>query len=512
MSKIIREKDVGMNTPDTASEQYPGHDVASGEVQSVQVDKPFSLWSTLGISFSVTSTPLAVGTYLSVVIGVGGSPVFFYGYILAVCLDMCICASLAEMAAQYPHSSGQIYWTAKLAPRGRGRSLSYLVGWLTAAGYFFWTSAALLISSQLIWALVQICHPTFITLPWHLYVGYFAVGVFTLLPNIPFFKWYPQFLKGLVIYINAGALFVLIVLLVRAKPKQSSNYVFKAFVNQTGWSSNGVVFFLGLLPGLTAVNGFDSAAHMAEELPRPERQVPQVMFISALASAASGLPMILVYMFCITKPDNLLNPVGGQPVIQLMVDSLESFPLTIVGSLVFITCFLCASVTMMTTFSRIWWSLARDGGVPFSPFMARISGRWKVPVNSVCFSAFACILIGLLKLGSATALNAILGTAVLCIFASYAIPILCSLVGKRSGFASAHYFNLGHVFGTVLNYISVFWICFVFVWLCFPPYIPATMDTMNWAIVVFSVVCATSGMNWLAYSRIAFEEPKAISQ
>lgn len=68
----------------------------------------FNIWSTLGIQYSTTSTPVAIGTYLSVSVGVGGSPVFFWGYIIGVLMSGFICMSLAEMASSHPHASGRI--------------------------------------------------------------------------------------------------------------------------------------------------------------------------------------------------------------------------------------------------------------------------------------------------------------------------------------------------------------------------------------------------------------------
>jgi hypothetical protein len=82
---------------------YQGSMVA---IPATDLRERFSLWSTLGIAFSITCTPLGIGTYLSVSIGVGGSPVYFFAYILAVGLNLLVCASLAEIAAVYPHSSG----------------------------------------------------------------------------------------------------------------------------------------------------------------------------------------------------------------------------------------------------------------------------------------------------------------------------------------------------------------------------------------------------------------------
>ena len=82
----------------------------------VSPDKPFKLWSTLGIAYSITSTPLAIGTYLSVSVGVGGSPVSIFGYVMAAIFNMFVCLSLAEMAAIMPHSAGK----SPLTPSSKG--------------------------------------------------------------------------------------------------------------------------------------------------------------------------------------------------------------------------------------------------------------------------------------------------------------------------------------------------------------------------------------------------------
>ena len=396
-----------------------------------------------------------------------------------------------------------------LAPQKYARGLSYAVGWLTVAGYFFWTSAAFLITSQLIWALVQICQATFVTHPWHFYVVYVAIAVLSLIVNGPLIRMYPYMLKGLVVYINAGALFVMVALLARSNPKQSAEYVFVDIVNLTGWKSNGVVFFIGMLPGLTAVNGFDCAAHMAEEVPNPKREIPQVMVLSAISSAIAGVPMILVYMFCITNTDNLLTPVGGQPVAQLMLDSLNSLALTVICMAIFIVTFACCSFTMLTTWSRVWWSLSRENGTPLPRLMARIDAKTSLPYNSLIFATVACSLVGLLELGSNLALNAILGGAIICIFISYAVPITCLLLDRRRAFAEKHYFDLGR-WGMPINIASVVWIAFVFVWLCFPLYVPYSNSNMNWAIVVFFGILALSAINWVAFSRTRFTVPSTI--
>lgn len=87
--------------------------IGNGEVQ-VRQDQDqkneqkhhFQLWPTIGVNYSLIGTPLSIGTYLSFNIGVGGGPVYVFGYIFAIFFQYAICASLAEVAACFPHSSG----------------------------------------------------------------------------------------------------------------------------------------------------------------------------------------------------------------------------------------------------------------------------------------------------------------------------------------------------------------------------------------------------------------------
>lgn len=397
-----------------------------------------------------------------------------------------------------------------MAPKKYARGLSYLSAWITGATYFFLSAATVLLASQLIWALVKVVHSTFALRSWHYYVGYIASTFVALLINIPLFRLYPYMLKGLVVYINVGALFILIVLLVRTHPKQSASFVFSDFVNMTGWSSDGVVFFLGLLPGATAVNGFEGAAHLADEVPEPGKNIPRVMVGSAVLSAIAGFPMVLVYMFCIKSPDNLLAPIGGQPIAQLLLDSLDSQTLTIVGLLVYIVCMLAASVCLLTSLSRILWSVARQRALPFSGWISTVNPYYEVPVNAICTGAFLIIAVGAIILGSTTAVNAILGGSIVLAYTSYLLVVAALFYsGRESVFLHNRHFNMGRS-GLYFNYISIIWMPFIIVWLCFPIYVPATGSTMNYASAVLGGVLLCATINWFAYSRTRYRSPAAI--
>lgn len=68
----------------------------------------FSIWSVIGIHFSITAAPLAVLTNVGLVTGVGGTSYFFWCYFVAVIGQLLVAASLAEIAAFLPHASGKL--------------------------------------------------------------------------------------------------------------------------------------------------------------------------------------------------------------------------------------------------------------------------------------------------------------------------------------------------------------------------------------------------------------------
>lgn len=379
--------------------------------------------------------------------------------------------------------------------------LSYLIGWLTGAAWLFGFSATLLYLGELLLALVQVCYANYEPQQWHDYLLYIAFGVVCLVLNLPgMFRLHPTIMASSVPVINGSSIFLLISLLVRATPKRKAYEVFSEWVNETGWDSNGVVFFLGLLPGLAAVNAFDCATHVTDEVDNPSKTVPQVMIASAVMSALSGLAMTIVYLFCITNPDGLLDPVGGQPIVQLLVDAYRSTPLTIIGTVCVILSFFIAAVGILTTFSRFWWSFARGGSVPFAPIISRLSSTEKLPINSLlCCFAFA-IALGAIQMGSTTALNAILGGTNICYAISYMITISSLLWRGRSCLPKDRWFRLGK-FGVFVNVVSIIWSAFAAVWLCFPQYIPTSGSTMNYASAIFGAVIILATINWFAYSK-----------
>lgn len=76
------------------------------QLEARELKSRFNIWAAIGIQFSISATPLAVGVYITLVLGAGGSPYFFYAFLVAALGQMLICICMAEIASVFPHASG----------------------------------------------------------------------------------------------------------------------------------------------------------------------------------------------------------------------------------------------------------------------------------------------------------------------------------------------------------------------------------------------------------------------
>ena len=68
------------------------------------------------------------------------------------------------------------------------------------------------------------------------------------------------------------------------------------------------------------------------------------------------------------------------------------------------------------------YAFARDGGLPFSRFFARVHSRLGLPLNSLILTTVLVIIFGCVFLGSSSAFNAIVSASVVALGITYAIP------------------------------------------------------------------------------------------
>lgn len=176
------------------------------------------------------------------------------------------------------------------------------------------------------------------------------------------------------------------------------------------------------------------------------------------------------------RDDTLPFPISGSSV-RVQTRHHLNRTTVIPCALVFGIGLFCA-ISISCAASRATWAFARDNAIPLHTYFSRISPHLTdVPVNALLLSTMIQVLLGLIYLGSSTAFNAFVGVAVMCLGASYALPVAISLMGGRREVADAP-FSLGRV-GALVNSIAVLWVMFAIVLFSMPATVPVTQVTMS---------------------------------
>lgn len=92
------------------------------------------------------------------------------------------------------------------------------------------------------------------------------------------------------VFLSLIAFFVItITCLAESNPKQSSDFVWREFVNTSGWSSDGVVFLTGLVNPNFIFSGLDGAIHLAEECTNAAVAVPRALVSTVVIGFVTAL-------------------------------------------------------------------------------------------------------------------------------------------------------------------------------------------------------------------------------
>ena len=243
-----------------------------------------------------------------------------------------------------------------------------------------------------------------VILPWHTFVAYELTNVFCFL-----FNCYGRILPSVgsaALYTSLISFFVILVVVpAKAPTHEDAKFVFANFVNNTGWASNGIAFIVGLINTNYAFACLDCATHLAEEVHRPEKMIPiAIMGTVAIGFVTSWFFSISMF-FSMQDLDGLFSTETGVPILQLFYQAVASKAGAIVLESLIIATGVGCLIASHTWQSRLCWSFARDGGVPFSAFLSHVHPTLDVPLQAHLLSCVIVAIIGCLYLGSYTAFN-----------------------------------------------------------------------------------------------------------
>ncbi len=391
-------------------------------------------FSNFAISFSIIC--ILAGGITSFHVGyssVGGAAIGL-GWPLCCLFSLVVAATMAQIASAFPTAGGLYHWASILGGRGFG----WLTAWFNLIGLVTVLSA--INAGTTLFALGALgpllgfdpaslgeSKPLWVTLAVLVITGSQALinhlGI-RLTSKLTDFSGY---------WILAVAVVLTAALLFFAPHLEPSRLA--TFTNYSGDKGGAVwpesaslpwLFVLGFLLPAYTVTGFDASAHTSEETLRASHNVPRGIVRSVIVSGLFGWAMLSALVMAAPDADAAASK-GDGAVVWIMTSLLPGkLSFTLIAGLV-LAQYLCGLATV-TSASRMAFAFARDGGLPFSTQLKRVSPRFRTPAVSIWAVALVAIAF--------TAFVPYVTIAAVCViflYVSYVIPIALGFFahGKR---------------------------------------------------------------------------------
>ncbi|KAG5986157.1 hypothetical protein E4U43_005636 [Claviceps pusilla] len=472
----------------------PRHeDFMHSEKLTIQTHKPFTTLSAIGIGYGTTNTAVGLLLVLGTTIPLGGSPLFFWGFLVMIIIALATATSLAELASAMPHAGGQYIWVSQLAPASLRRSLSYCTAMLSWLGAVATGASACLSVSTGVCGVVAFLKADFVYQRWMGFVGFQLLNLATVV-CAAFEHALPGMSTTMLFFSCASCLAVVVALFATSREHVDARGFFFATVNTSGWQDG-----IGFLVGIGGINWslccLDVATHLAEEIPSPATNIPKALMWTVVVGALSGL-LVIVAVFA-NLP--VIDADQDNSAVALFYRISRSRALA-VGILVPVLITTAGAVWSIQIWqSRIAWTISRDGGFPLRRHLARVlPAPFHTPLWSLVWSAACSALFGCLYLGSEVAFNSLIATGVLLLYFSYSIPVVLVLWQGRSTFAHGPFWC--PVLGCVSNLVMLGWTLVAAIFYCFPYQSVVEPEKMNFVSVVLGVIALFICILWFSFA------------
>ncbi|KAL8919464.1 MAG: hypothetical protein Q9208_006749 [Pyrenodesmia sp. 3 TL-2023] len=456
----------------------------SGHKQELQ--RNFGLLSLCGLGITSGNVWIALGGSITVAIYNGGQPGIIYEFIAVSVFYWLVSASIAELASAIPSAGGVYHW-ATITAGPYGRFCGWFAGWWNFLAWLVGLASFVqIIAAQLV-SMYAVMHGDFVTEQWHVFVTYIIVTWMTCFINLYMNRALPsiELIGGFFVIIGVFISIMVCAVMphVNNRPYASNFSVWRDWQNQTGYTSDGFVFLLGMLNGAYSVGTPDLTSHLAEEIPHPSRNIPKAILFQMAFGFFSGFFYLLAILYGISDLTSVLESSYLFPLAEIYRQAAGSNAGSVgLLFLAFLPSFV-SCVGCYVTASRVFWTLARDRATPFSHFFSHVDDGQHNPFRSIVFCGVFVTVLGCIYVGSTTAFAAFAGSFVILSTLSYVAAILPHLLTGRRNVTPGWFWMKGAI-GYIVNGISCAYIIVFIVIFCFPFALPVDAPSMNYASLI----------------------------
>ncbi|KAI9881205.1 MAG: hypothetical protein M1830_007183 [Pleopsidium flavum] len=490
--------------------------------------RPFGFMSILGFGCTMMVTWEGILVLFVSAFENGGPAGFVYGFLIVWIGTMAVFTTMAEMASMAPTSGGQYHWISMLAPPSSRKFLSYITGWLTVCGWQALVASGGYLSGTLIQGLIVMNYPTYTFERWHGTLLFWACIFLAVIINTVISSILPK-LEGLILVLHILGFFAILIPLVYMAPHGSASDVFTVFLNEGGWPTQGLSFFIGLIGNVFSMLAklYQPTFQMSEEIQNASTVVPRSMITSIALNGALGFGMLIAVLFCVGDIDAVLHTPTGYPFMEIFLQATKSTGGSTVMATIVTILGICATIGFLASSSRMTWSFARDRGLPGWQYLNRVEPRSSIPLVALTVTTTIACLLGLINIGSSTAFNDVISLTINGLYASYFI--CCSLLLWRrctgaikspsdqsppsfpnsTGTVQLTWgpWRVPGALGIGINAFGCVYLVIILFFSFWPPATPATASTMNWSVLMTGFVLGFSVVYYFVWGRRVYTGP-----
>ncbi|PXX68444.1 amino acid/polyamine/organocation transporter (APC superfamily) [Nocardia tenerifensis] len=423
-----------------------------------------------------------------------GGAAFFWTWPIVFAGQFLVALNFAELAARYPISGCVYQWSRRLG----GELVGWFAGWLMVIAQIV-TAAAAAIALQVvlpsIWPGFQIIgDDTALTSPSGATNAILLGSVLLVVTTVVNVLGIDVMSRINTIGVTVEIVGVLAIIALFCTHTERGPGV----VLETGQAAPGPYWSAFLVSALMAAYvmvGFDSAGELSEETRNPRRVAPRTILAALAVSAlGGGLLLISALMAAPSLSDGALAAGGLAYVLTSKLDGPAGTVLLCCVAVAITVC----TLAIQTAGSRLMFSMARDGRLPFAERLAAVHPRFRTPVlPSVIIGVLGIALLAL-NLGNAAIFATLAGVCIVTLYLAYLLVTMPLLVRRSKGMpvADAGLFGLGR-WGLPVNVLAVLWGVAMAVNLAWPRaevYDPGGGEWwMRWAAPLFVLLAVAVG-------------------
>ncbi|RMY94164.1 hypothetical protein D0861_01487 [Hortaea werneckii] len=459
---------------------------------SQSLHRQWKFFESFAASFAALYSVGGIRTTFTIGVGAGGPAAYWSSYVITCFFVFITAAVLAEICSSLPAAGSIYFWAAEAGGRRFGRLFGFIVAWWSTTA---WTTfiasnsqaAANFLLSEI--AVFGLDFPTdtnnvkFRAVQWVVSEGILFLGI-----GMNYFdpKTY-RLIFRIATYLILLDFFLNIIWLPIAVSKtygfHDARYVFTQTYNETGappvWN-----WMLSFYVTAGILVGFEASGHISEETKDASRVAARGIFWSAVASALIGFPLVILFLFCLPNLDVLYSLNAPQPFVEIYAMTMGR------GGHVFMNVICILGLIFNTTIagvasSRLIWAVARDGVLPFSGWISKVSEK-KEPTNAIIVMHTVAALLLCTILPSPVAFTSLVSAAGVPTITAYALIAFGRTFLTPRKFQRSPW-SLGK-WSRPLTFVAFVWNLYLACVLFSPLEFPVNGQSFNYSPVIFGAI------------------------